>query len=104
VAMWRTHSWGFLETTLSSFRLTRISGEVAATSLWGWMLHDGLTARIWSTLLPVLMVVPAGWLIFRRQTALSTRTSLAIGILPVLVAVGFACRQLSWWNQVDALL
>ena len=104
VVMWRTHSWGFLETTLPAFRLTRVSGDVAATSLWAWMIHDGLTPRVWSTLLPGLTVLPALWLVCRRQSALATRASLLLALLPVGIAIGFACRQLSWWGQADILL
>jgi hypothetical protein len=50
------------------------------------------------------MVLPAIWLAWRRRTPLASRVALAVALLPVCIAVGFACRQLSWWSQVDVLL
>jgi hypothetical protein len=54
--------------------------------------------------LPVLLVLPAGWLVLRRRTGMASRASLAVALGPVFVGIGFACRQLNWWNQVDAVL
>jgi hypothetical protein len=104
IGMWRTHSLGFLETNLSSLQLTRLSGEMAATSLWTWMVHEGITLRVWATLLPVLLVLPAGWLVLRRATGMASRVSIAVALGPVCIAVGFAHSRLSWWNQVDVVL
>lgn len=104
VVMRLTHSLGFLEVDLSSFRLTRLPGDVRETSLWGWLVDEFITPRVWATVLPVLLVLPAGWLVLRRRTATVSRMSLAVALGPVFVAVGFACRQLSWWNQADAVL
>jgi hypothetical protein len=104
VAMWRTHSLGFLETTLSSLRLTRLPGDMAATSLWSWMVHEGISPRVWATLLPGLLVLPAGWLILRRRIGMASRASIAVALGPVFVAVGFASWKINWWNQVDVVL
>lgn len=104
VAMWLTHSRGFLEVDLSSFRLTRLPGDARETSLWAWLVDEFITPRVWATALPVLLVLPAGWLVLRRRTGMASRASLAVALGPVFVAIGFACRQLSWWNQVDAVL
>jgi hypothetical protein len=104
VAMWRTHSLGFLETDLSSLHLTRLPGDMAATNLWTWMVHEGVTSRVWATLLPVLLVLPAGWLILSRSIGMASRASIAVALGPVLVAVGFASWRLSWWSQVDIVL
>jgi hypothetical protein len=102
VAMGLTHSLGFLEVDLSSFRLTRLPGDVRETSLWGWLVDEFITPKVWATVLPVLLVLPAGWLVLRRRTGMASRASLAVALGPVFVAIGFACRQLSWWNQADA--
>ena len=104
VAMGLTHSPGFLEADLSSFRLTRLPGDVRETSLWGWLVDEFITPRVWATVLPVLLVLPAGWLVLRRRTGMASRVTLAVALGPVFVAIGFACRQLSWWNQADAVL
>ncbi len=103
-AMGLTHSLGFLEQDLSSFELTRLPGDVAAGNFWTWLIREPATGRIWAALLPVLLVPPAAGLILRRSTGMASRASLSIAIGPALVALGFACRQLSWWNQVDAVL
>lgn len=104
VAMWRTQNHGFLEVTLSSFRLTRLPGGASATSLWAWLVHDGVTAEAQVTFLPVLLIAPAVWLLMRRSTGLGPRSVIAIALGPVVVALAFACRHLSWWSGFDGLL
>jgi peroxiredoxin len=93
-----------LDTDLNSFELTRLSGSVSATDFWSWLIHEPNIPRIWATTLPVLLVLPAGWLMLRRTTGLVSRVSIALALGPVFVAFGFAGLQLSWWNQVDVLL
>jgi hypothetical protein len=104
VALWLTHSLGFLEADLSLFRLSRLPDDVREADLWAWLVHEGLGARVWATVLPGLLVVPAGWLLLRRSTGMASRASIAVALGPAFVAIGFACWQLSWWNQVDAAL
>lgn len=104
VAMWRTHSLGFLETELSALQLTRLPGNTAVSSLWAWMVHEGVTPRVLAALLPALLVLPAIWLIVRHRTTTASRVALVVALGPVSVAIGFACRQLSWWNPADAAL
>jgi hypothetical protein len=104
VAMMLTQNRGFLAVDLSSFRLTNQPNGVVASSLWAWLIHDGMTARVWATILPVLFIFPAIWLILRRDTARAARESLALALGPVVIAFGFACRQLSWWHLLDGAL
>jgi MFS family permease len=104
VAMWLSHSLGFLEVDLSSFRLTRLPDDLRETSIWTWLIDEFFTPKVWATVLPVFLVLPAGWLVLRRRTGMASRASLAVALGPVFVAIGFACRQLIWWNQVDAVL
>jgi hypothetical protein len=104
VAMRFAHSAGFLAVELSMLRLTRLPNGVAAQNLSAWIFHDGFSALVWATVLPVLLIGPAIWLLVRRGTGLGARTSIAIAMGPVLVALGFACWQLSWWNGLDAAL
>jgi hypothetical protein len=101
VTMWLTHALGFLETDLSSFQLTRLSDGSSATSLGAWVVQEQNILIIWATIFPALLVLPAAWLILRPRAGTSSRVSVAVALGPVLVAIGFACWQLSWWNQVD---
>jgi hypothetical protein len=103
-AMWRTHDPGFMALDLPSLRLARLAGSPAATDLLAWVARDGLSAMVCATLLPMLLVLPAIWLLARRGTGLGARVSIAIALGPVLVALGFACRELTWWNGVDGVL
>jgi hypothetical protein len=57
-----------------------------------------------ATLLPMLLIWPAIWLLVRRGTGPGARASIAIALGPVVVALGFACRELTWWSGADALL
>ena len=104
VAMWRTRDLGFMGLDAAALRLTRLPHGPAATGLMAWVLRDGLTAALLATLLPLLLIVPAIWLLARRGAAPAARASICIALGPVLVALGFACRELAWWNGVDAVL
>jgi hypothetical protein len=104
VVMKLTRSQGFLTTDLSSFRLTEQPNGVVASSLWDWLVRYGMTAGLWATVLPVLLVFPAGWLILRRHTGVAARASLALALGPVAIALAFACDQLSWWQVLDGTL
>jgi hypothetical protein len=104
VVMKLTQSRGFLTTDLSSFKLTEQPHGAAASSLWAWLIHDGMTAGIWSTVMPVVLVFPAVWLIVRRNTEMAARASLALVLGPAAVAFAFACSQLSWWRVFDGVL
>jgi hypothetical protein len=104
VAMWRTRNLGFLEADLSAFQLTRLPGDTRVISMWAWLVNELLTPKMWATILPVSLVLPAGWLILRHRTGMAVRASLAVTLGPAFVGIGFACRQVSWWNQVDAVL
>jgi hypothetical protein len=104
IAMWRAHNQGFLETDPSLFRLTKLTGGAVATSFWGWLIHDGITLAAGVTVLPLLVIGPALWLLMNRRASLERRISIGIALGPVLVALGFACRQLSWWNGLDGVL
>jgi hypothetical protein len=55
-------------------------------------------------LLPLVLVAPAAWFLLRREIAWVRRASVAIAVGPVLIALGFACHQLIWWNTLDGLL
>lgn len=104
VVMWKTHNQGFLAADLASSRLTKLPDGAVAASFWDWIIHDGITRTVWATVLPLLLVLPATWMLVRHGTGPGLRTMLAIALGPVLVTFGFACRQLGWWNSLDAML
>ncbi len=104
VAMWKTHSAGFLSADLYGSQLTKLPDGVVAANLWQWLLRDGFTPAAWATLLPLLLLLPVAWLLVRRETTPAARGALALALGPVLVAAGFAGSQLRWWNTVDGML
>ena len=104
VVLWLTQSPGFLEMDLSAFRLTRLPGDAREANLWAWLVDEFFTPKVWATVLPVLLVLPAGGLVLLRRTGMASRASLAVALGPVFVGIGFACWQLRWWNQADAVL
>ncbi len=104
VFMWKAADAGFLAADLWSFRLTRLIGSPEATNLWSWLARDGLSPIVWATLLPILLILPAGWLLRRKATTPAARTALALTLGPVLVGLGFACWQLGRWSSLDAVL
>ena len=104
VLMWKSGEAGFFAVEAWSFRLTRLAGSTEATNLWAWLSRDGFSATVWATLLPALLVLPAGWLLWHRSTAANARLCLALALGPVLVALGLACWQLGRWNNFGAVL
>jgi hypothetical protein len=104
VVMWKIKNGGFLAVSVAASRLTKLPGGAVATNLWSWMLHEGITPQVWTTLLPVLLVLPAAWFVLRRRTRPAARMLVALALGPVLMALGFAGCYLSWWNMLDGAL
>lgn len=104
VAMRLTHQAGIFAGELSDQRLARIPDGPAATNLVNWMYRDGLSAMFSATLLPLLLLVPILWMLFRRVGPVEARARLGLSIGPVVVALGFAGWKLSWWSGVDTAL
>jgi hypothetical protein len=103
-AMAIVHSLGFLSMDLPTMRLSLLPDGPSAPTLWAWLLQNGFTAAAWATGLPLLLVVPALLLLWPRMAGAARRVPIALALGPVLVATGFAFRQISWWNGVDASL
>jgi len=104
IVMWRTHDLGFLAVDLPAMRLTRLAEAASAVNLAAWISADGMSPAVWATLLPLLVIGPAVWLLARGGTGAGQRSSIAIALGPVALALCFAFRQLRWWNEADALL
>jgi hypothetical protein len=97
-------SEGFLGLDFLFFRLSNQPNGIVSTSLGSWMLHDGISATVLATLLPLMVLVPAGWLTVRGGSKPESRILLAVAWGPVLVAFGFASLRLCWWDMLDGAL
>ncbi len=104
VVMWKMGDKGFLAGETSIFRLAKLLGYEASGSLWDWLNRDGFTVKTGAVVLPLLLVLPAGWMFFSGKTASHKRASLALALGPVLVAIGFGCWRIGSWGSLDALL
>ena len=99
-----THSTDYLMEDLSTLRLSILPDGPSASSLWSWLLQNGFTPGVVATLLPLLVLVAAVFVLSLRRFDPARRGAIALALGPVLVALGFAFRELSWWNGVDAAL
>lgn len=103
-AMAAYHDAGFLSVDPGTYRLSRLPVSPEAASLWAWLTHDGITAVAVATLLPLLAVLPAAWLLWRPGVPAHARVAIALGLGPVLLIAGLACWQLGRWSSVDVAL
>ena len=103
-AMELAHSSGFFVQDLSTIRLSILPESAAAPSLWAWLLQNGFTLTVVTTILPVLVLVPAVVILVLRAFGPQKRVALCLALGPALVAFGFAFRELSWWNGLDSAL
>jgi hypothetical protein len=104
VVMKKTGSSGFLALDLPLLRLSKLPNGVVASDFKTWLFQDGFSAKVWATIAPLMLMAPAVWLLIRQQTASAVRRMLAVGLGPALIALGFAWRELNWWNGLDAVL
>jgi hypothetical protein len=104
VANWKIHGSEFLLPDTPSLRLTKLPEGAVARDLAAWISRDGLTLAVLATFLPLVLVAFAVWVLLRQPTDRERRIAVAITLGPVLVAFGFACQQLFWWNALDGLL
>jgi hypothetical protein len=102
--MWKTGSRAFLARDLSSLRLTALEDGAVATSVWTWISREGMSATVWATLLPVLVLIPVAWTLFRSSTKPRARFAVTLIFGPALVLLGFASQQLGDWSRLDAVL
>lgn len=92
----------FLTKDLPSMRLSMLPDGVSAPNILEWILQNGINPAFVATILPLLLVAPAVWIIGFRKFGLAQRMALAVSLGPVLALVGFACWQINWWNCVDS--
>jgi len=104
VANWKIHGSEFLLPDTPSLRLTKLPDGAVARGLAAWISREGLSPAALATLLPLVLAGFAVWVLPRREAGRERRAAVAITFGPVLVAFGFACQQLFWWNALDGLL
>ncbi len=97
-------SRGFFEKSYFSVRLTNLPGEGAFTNLSSWLAREGMSAQVWATISPVIAILVAGWLVISARKRPEFLAPLIFVLGPVLVALAFACQQLSWWGVLDSSL
>ena len=104
VALWRTHDLGFLTADLPMLELSRAPGAPRAADVVAWLSSDGPDRTAVAVFLPLVVLLPALWLLLRRASGSVHRGALAVALGPAVVAAAFACRQLAWWAVVDGAL
>ncbi|ACB75080.1 hypothetical protein [Opitutus terrae] len=104
LSMKLTGSRGFLAADLNAYRLTSLPGSAAAPNLVAWLQREGASLDVWATLLPLGLVVVAGWTLAGNRISPRWRPALAFAMGPVLAAGAFAWRWLDAWVLVDVTL
>jgi hypothetical protein len=104
VVICRSHERGFLVTELSAFQLAKTAGNSGAVNLWAWLVKNGVDGAAGATLLALLLLVPVARVLARGRASRIGGAAVVVLLVPVLVALVQACRQLSWWSRLDALL
>lgn len=104
VAMVVEKNPGWLTSDALASRLTNLSSTATADNLFRWFQRDGATLHLVATCLPLTLVAIALWFVLRRDTGKHSRSALAVALGPLVIALGFACAQLRWWNIFDSAL
>ena len=103
-ALWTVGNRGFLADDLLSARLIDLPDGAVAAGLRAWVLRDNLSLALIAAFLPLLILIPAAWLLLRTRTGASFRSAIAIALGPVAVALAFSLARLRWWNALDVSL
>jgi hypothetical protein len=94
----------FLADDLLSARLTNLPDPAVAGDLSAWIGRNGPGGAFAAAFLPVLLLGPAAWFLFRGRTGAVHRAAIAIAAGPVLAAFALSIRHPRWWNTFDAVL
>ena len=103
-AILRSGDRAFLADGLFSARLTNMPDGVVAAGLSAWIGRDGLGLALAAACLPLLLLGPATWLLFRKQSGAANRMAIAVALGPVLAALVLAVQWLRWWSTLDVAL
>ena len=95
---------GGLAADLFDWRLTNQPDSPIFSSLLAWLAREGFRPPVRATLLPMLLLAPAFWLLFPEKVRNGRHLEIAVLLGPALFVTGLACFQLRAWNLVDAVL
>ncbi len=103
-AMFFKNQPGFLQENTFAFRLTALGEAGEPGNLAKTLVREGVSLRLLAIGLPLFLLGPAILLLTRRDAQAAQRLALLLLLGPLMVTLGLACRQPSWWNLLDALL
>ena len=95
---------GWFNTDLGSSRVTRINGGLTASTLAGWLSHEGISARTCAALLPAILLIGVAGRLAMRSQSLARRRALTFALGPVAVTALVAVLMPRWWNTLDSLV
>jgi hypothetical protein len=101
ITIWLHSTQGFLANNPADLKLAQTGDAPLATNFSQWLQRDGFTTAFAVTCLPLLLLIPAVWLLVSRG---SHRRQIALTLGPVITLLIFACFRLRFWGVVDALL
>jgi hypothetical protein len=104
VAAWKMQGAESFPPDPAALRLSRLPDSAIAQDFGHWIVREAGTLPVVATVLPLALLVGAGWIFFRPPLNRLERIRLSIACGPVAVALIFATRQLIWWNALDGLL
>jgi hypothetical protein len=104
ILLWKTHDDGFFAVDLPSMTLSKLPGGLSARNFTALLIGSEAGLAIWATVLPGALIVLTAVLLFFYRPLPRKRVMTAVALGPALVALGFACWQISLWNVVDAAL
>lgn len=84
-------------------RLTRLPIDPGAANIGDWFESLSNGKMLFAALIPTtLLIVGIAALVRLRHSAIETKL-IAIGLGPMLLALGMATTQLGWWNQLGVI-
>ena len=95
---------GHLAGDLFDWRLTALPASPVASNIMAWLTRDGFSGAVWAVLIPLVIFVPAFWMLFPEKVTDGRHLEIALLLGPALVMTGLACFQLRAWNLLDAVL
>lgn len=96
--------YGHLAGDLFAWRLTNLPASPVAPNVMAWLARDGFSSAVWAVLIPLILFVPAFWMLFPEKVTNGRHLEIALLLGPALVMAGLACFQLRAWNLLDAVL
>lgn len=76
---------------------------IAAPNLAGWLTRDGFSLTALATLLPLLLVPFATFILFKSSSMIH-RFAIGLALGPVLPCLWLGSKQLSYWGHLDVAL